>query len=353
MQNARQIGEALPPGVADTLPVCHRGCAGCYPGLSLYDVGRVCLGVLMQRLQALLGVFEIPFGVPQTTEDGQRIALGQVMAQVKHVRDAQAAQPRVGQLDQRLGPVTHHVQHLGAKGRQALVGTVEPGVKAASRRHLFQQHIARGQVHAHQHHPLQKRLIHRPNDWSDLTVGNAFFLPHRSRLQDEAFQRVHDGSQGAGGAPHMPLQAETGEKLAEGLGSYPSFEAEHQQGSHDQTDEPGAACWRFPQRRLRVAISAVDGLKLAMHAAFGKPSAIRQAPDTLFAVFTNRVENDNALAPQSHGVGPCSEGWLKSWKKSALQSTRSTTGCPALGAYPGGLMSYGPSLPDMYRRAAY
>jgi hypothetical protein len=50
-------------------------------------------------------------------------------------------------------------------------------------------------------------------------------------------------------------------------------------------------------------------------------------------VFTNRVENDNALAPQSHGVGPCSEGWLKSWKKSALQSTRSTTGCPALGAY--------------------
>src|SRR5215468_3575393 len=73
---------------------------------------------------------------------------------------------------------------------------------------------------------------------------------------------------------------------------------------------------------------------MAMHAAFGQPGSIRQAPDTLFAVFTNRVENANALAPQSHGVGPCSEGWLKSWKKSALQSTRSTTGCPALGAYP-------------------
>jgi hypothetical protein len=28
-------------------------------------------------------------------------------------------------------------------------------------------------------------------------------------------------------------------------------------------------------------------------------------------VFTNRVENANALGPQSHGVGPCSEGWLK------------------------------------------
>src|SRR5262249_40020654 len=165
-------------------------------------------------------------------------------------------------------------------------------------------------------------------------MGNAFGLPRSGRLQDEAFQHVHDGSQGAGGAPHMPLQAKPAEKLAEGLGSPPSFEAEHKQGSHDQTDEPGAACWRFPQRRLRVAISAVDCLKIAIHAAFGKPGAIRQAPDTLFDVFTNRVENDNALAPQSQGVGPCSEGWLKSRKKSALQSTRSTTGCPALGAYP-------------------
>src|SRR5205823_14934512 len=40
---------------------------------------------------------------------------------------------------------------------------------------------------------------------------------------------------------------------------------------------------------------------------------------------------DNALAPQSHGVGPCSGGLLKSWMKSVPQSTRSTPGCPALG----------------------
>ena len=90
---------------------------------------------------------------------------------------------------------------------------------------------------------------------------------------------------------------------------------------------------RFPQRRLRVAVSAIHRLEMAMHAAFGKPGSIRQAPDALLAVFTNRVENDNALGPQSHGVGPCSEGWLKSWKKSALQSTRSTTTCPALGGW--------------------
>jgi hypothetical protein len=70
-----------------------------------------------------------------------------------------------------------------------------------------------------------------------------------------------------------------------------------------------------------------------MYAAFGKPGAIRQAPNALFAVFTHRVENDNTFGPQSHGVGPCSEGWLK-LEKSALQSTRSTAGCPALRGCP-------------------
>src|SRR6516165_8086604 len=73
---------------------------------------------------------------------------------------------------------------------------------------------------------------------------------------------------------------------------------------------------------------------MAMHAAFGKPGALRQAPDALFAMLTNRLENDNAFGPPSHGVGPCSEGWLKSWLKSALQSTRSTADCPALRRYP-------------------
>ena len=126
----------------------------------------------------------------------------------------------------------------------------------------------------------------------------------------------------------MRLQVKTAEKLAERLGSHASFEAKHKQGGHDQADEPGAACLRFPKRRLRVAISAIDRLEVAMHAAFGKAGSIRQAPDALLAVFTNRVENDNAFGPQSHGVGPCSEGWLKSWRKSALQSTRSTPTVP-------------------------
>src|SRR5262249_38021959 len=56
-----------------------------------------------------------------------------------------------------------------------------------------------------------------------------------------------------------------------------------------------------------------------MYAAFGKPGAIRQAPDALLAVCTNRVENDNTLGPQSHGVGPCSEGWLQLEKISSSE----------------------------------
>ena len=55
-------------------------------------------------------------------------------------------------------------------------------------------------------------------------------------------------SQGAGRAPHMGLQMEMAEKLADGFGSHTSFEAKHKQGGHDQADEPGAACLCFPQR---------------------------------------------------------------------------------------------------------
>src|ERR1051325_11128932 len=124
----------------------------------------------------------------------------------------------------------------------------------------------------------------------------------------------------------MDLQAQPAKKLAECLGSHASFEAEHQHRGHDQADQPGAAGLGLPQRRLRVADSATHGLQVAMHATFGKPGALRQAPDALLTVLTNRVENENAFGPQSHSVGPCSEGWLNSCRNSAFQSTRSTTG---------------------------
>src|SRR5918992_4318283 len=105
----------------------------------------------------------------------------------------------------------------------------------------------------------------------------------------------------------MGLHMEMAEKHADRVGSHTAVEAEYKQCGYDQADEPGAASLGFPKPRLWVAISAIPALEVAMHAAFGKPGALRQAPDALLAVFTNRLENDNALGPQSHGVGPSCE----------------------------------------------
>ena len=71
----------------------------------------------------------------------------------------------------------------------------------------------------------------------------------------------------------------------------PAFEAKDKERGHDQAEEPGAACLRFPQPRLRVAVSAIDGLEVTMHATFGKAGSFGKTPDALLAMFTNAVEN--------------------------------------------------------------
>jgi hypothetical protein len=114
------------------------------------------------------------------------------MAQVKQIRDAQAPETRVGELDQCLGPVTHQTQDLGAQCRQACVDTAVPGVIAAIHSHCFHQQVATGKVHEHQHHALQEGFIHRPDDWSYLAMGYALLLPRRSGVQYDALQHVHN-----------------------------------------------------------------------------------------------------------------------------------------------------------------
>ena len=185
--------------------------------------------MFLQFLQTLLGLLERLFGLAQSTEDDQGIPLGQVMTQVKQIRHARAAKTRVGQLDQRLGTVAHHVQDRRAKRRQALVRAVEPGVITSIRCHLFHPHLTRRQVHEYQHHLLQKGLIHRPNDWAYLAMGDAVLFPSRSDFQDETLQQVHQRSQGVGGACQLLFQVQTTEKRAERLGSHPTFEAELKQ----------------------------------------------------------------------------------------------------------------------------
>src|SRR5918993_657639 len=132
----------------------------------------------------------------------------------------------------------------------------------------------------------------------------------------------------------MGLHMEMAEKRADRLGVHTAVEAEYKQCGYDQADEPGAAGFRFPKPRLRVAISAIPGLKVAMHAAFGKPGALRQAPDALLAVFTNRVENNNTFGPQSHRVGPSCEERRNSGLNSLFQSTGPMPDCPTLNGSP-------------------
>ena len=93
MQDARHIGEVLPPGTANPLPVSDRGGAASDPALCLCDLGRVCLGAFWQLLQTLLGWLEVSFGLTQTTKDGQRRALGTETA--KNSLGVLAPTPRV------------------------------------------------------------------------------------------------------------------------------------------------------------------------------------------------------------------------------------------------------------------
>ena len=75
MHDTRQIGQMLLPGMADFLPVMERGGAGRYLSLGLSDEVKVCLALLLQGFQVLLGWFELLLDLPRLTEDGQRIAL--------------------------------------------------------------------------------------------------------------------------------------------------------------------------------------------------------------------------------------------------------------------------------------
>jgi hypothetical protein len=223
-----------------------------------------------------------------------------------------AVQTRFSQFDQRLGPVTHEIRHIHAKRLESRFHQTVPSVIGAIHCHLFNQQVATGKVHEHQHQALQEGFIHRPDDRSYFAMVNAFLFPSRCGLHDGSLQHLEQASQGAGRTPHMRLKVKTAEKLADRFGPNSSFETKDKEGGHNQADEPVAAFWRFPQPRLRVAVSAIDRLEVTMHAAFGKPSVTSQLSNALLTVFSNRVENEKTFGPQSHVVGPYSEGWLKS-----------------------------------------
>lgn len=105
------------------------------------------------------------------------------------------------------------------------------------------------------------------------------------------------------------LQAQASEKLAHRFCSHPALEAKDKdiEGRDHEADAPPVAVVRFPQPRLRVAISAVHRLSQTMHAALREPGLTGNLSNTSLGVVTKRVENLATFGPKSH-VGLSSAG---------------------------------------------
>src|SRR6266446_10125301 len=101
----------VPIGAANVLPVLHLGRACLRQDLGRLDLDIVCMGCLNRR-QVLPRLSQCLLGLSQTTEDNQRVALGELMAEVKQIRNAQTIQASFSQLDQRLSPVAYQIRHL-------------------------------------------------------------------------------------------------------------------------------------------------------------------------------------------------------------------------------------------------
>src|SRR6266487_4622882 len=105
----------------------------------------------------------------------------------------------------------------------------------------------------------------------------------------------------------MGRKVKPAEKLADAVGSHASLEAENIEGSHHQAQKPPVPFFGFPQPRLWVAISAFHRLFETMPAALGKSGVLGNAPHTLPAVVTKKLENSKVFRPKSH-VGRSSDG---------------------------------------------
>ena len=81
------------------------------------------VGPSLESCQSLLGFVSAWCACRQTPAKGQRIALHDLMDEVKEIRHTQALQALFGELDQRLGPVTHQVQHARCPGPASRAST--------------------------------------------------------------------------------------------------------------------------------------------------------------------------------------------------------------------------------------
>jgi hypothetical protein len=76
------------------------------------------------------------------------------MDEGEHIRDAQAVQALFGQLDQRLGPLTHEGQHPDSQRLETGLNQGVPGGIGAILCDLFEHQVATDKVHEHEHQAL-------------------------------------------------------------------------------------------------------------------------------------------------------------------------------------------------------
>ena len=235
MNRQRHRFQVPPVRVANLFPMRHLGFAGGHRDLGRLDLHlagprRLAFGqVLLSSTQRLTRRFQLP-------PYHQRVPLDQLMEEVKQIGNARALQPRLGQFDERLGPVTDQVQDSGLQRLQSLLDPLIPRLIGAVVRHLFMQHVAADQVHEHQHHALQEGFIYRADNRPDLTLGDALAFPPLGRLYNDELELVHHGPQGTGRTPHMLLKVKASEKRAHRFCSHPALEAKRIENRDHQAD---------------------------------------------------------------------------------------------------------------------
>jgi Zn-dependent M32 family carboxypeptidase len=149
------------------------------------------MGPLLAASESLLRLLEVLRRLSPVSTKSERIALDDLMNDMKEIRHAQALQPFFGKLDQGLRSVTDHIQHSSAETLESLLHQGLPRGIGAIVCDLFQHQLASGEVHEDQDHAFQKRFIHGPNDLAYLPTRLSVLLPGRRRLQQRGLQRLH------------------------------------------------------------------------------------------------------------------------------------------------------------------
>jgi hypothetical protein len=121
----------------------------------------------------------------------ERIALHNIVHEVKEIWHAQALEAVFGELNQGFGPVTDQVQHAGAQCLQPLVHQRFPRGVGAIVCYLFLHNVSGGHLLEDQYHLFQESFVHGPNNLAHLTSGNPILLPDLDGLRNRDRQGLH------------------------------------------------------------------------------------------------------------------------------------------------------------------